>query len=249
MNKLNQKLNTIIFFISLPVLIFSQGSDCEINNVAGGNGTWSLVNCDEYHGQQFTAPDSGAILNSIVIQHVNNGTFPCELNVSFSKGNNTLNPTTTFQTTITQPGSHTISFPMPIILLPSELYTFSLNNPNDEFGCGGGTECSFWANFTDSYPGGNVIRESNGITTEFPFDFGFSLDIDCCPVDYNGANKLDGLVSKELGYQAQNDILSCQVLDNNIDFSYNAGNSIELDKGFETKSGVLFHAYILGCSN
>jgi len=228
-------------------LLFSQ--NCDVSNIVGFNGTWSMVNCNEYHGQQFTTPNSGGVLNSIIIYDViDQGGFPYDINVSFSLGNNTLNPSTTFQTTILQAGQHIVSLPVPVVLLPNELYSFSFNNPNDNFGCSGGVDFSIRAVFANTYSGGNVFRESNGSYSEFPFDFGFSLDIDCCPIQYVAANKLSGVIINNGKYQAEQKINSCQEISNTVDFEYTAGNEIVLDSGFKTTLGIQFHAFIAGCN-
>lgn len=80
-------------------------------------------------------------------------------------------------------------------------------------------------------------------------DFGiFSKNYQCCPPSYADAsgNQLSGTIHSDTELEAAQLIESMQTLDGG-EIHYDAGNCIELLRGFEVKGGTVFRAFIDGC--
>jgi len=75
--------------------------------------------------------------------------------------------------------------------------------------------------------------------------------VEPCPTEYSTANSnmLTGTQGNNFDFEAGVLIQSDQVINMNAVVDYDAGNSIDLLPGFETKLGVKFHAFIDGCGN
>ncbi len=105
----------------------------------------------------------------------------------------------------------------------SDTYTSSTLNENDEMGV--------------------LVTDANGCTD-------ISLNtVNHINTVYNGASILSGIESGVADYESDNDIESIQTIDVGATVDYDSKTLIDMQSGFEVKTGAVFEAFIDGCGN
>ncbi len=102
--------------------------------------------------------------------------------------------------------------------------------------------------FTGTYPSGSFVTatQSNNNTGNWNTStYSACKLIEDCPTTLF----LNTPYSSIHDFEASTDIVADNLIQNGADVTYDAGNSIEMNPGFEVELGALFYAFIDGCGN